>query len=353
MSEKLTGRLSGFRGYSAYEIAVQGGFDGSVDEWLESLKGQKGDKGDKGDRGADGLDGPPGPQGPRGETGAEGPRGPKGDRGETGDQGLQGSPGPQGPSGEPGISPVFVISPVQGGHRISFIDKDHPGGQTVDLMNGADGATGPQGEQGPRGQMGEQGPQGEKGDTGAQGPKGDQGPQGEKGDAGPQGSMGEQGPQGLMGEQGPQGEKGDTGAQGPKGEQGVQGPQGPTGPQGSIGLQGERGPAGHSPVVTISAITGGHRVSITDQDHPAGQSFDILDGAGSGDMEASDYDPAGDVLNAGGISDFVSDAIDTVAEKTDNKVNTLSSSSTDTQYPSAAAVWALFNSIIDANGVSY
>jgi hypothetical protein len=54
MTEKLTGRLSGFRGYSAYEIAVQEGFDGTVDEWLESLKGVKGDKGEKGDRGADG-----------------------------------------------------------------------------------------------------------------------------------------------------------------------------------------------------------------------------------------------------------------------------------------------------------
>ena len=31
MTEKLTGRLSGFRGYSAYEIAVQEGFVGTVD----------------------------------------------------------------------------------------------------------------------------------------------------------------------------------------------------------------------------------------------------------------------------------------------------------------------------------
>ena len=54
MTDKLTGRLSGFRGYSAYEIAVQEGFDGTVDEWLESLKGEKGEKGEKGDRGADG-----------------------------------------------------------------------------------------------------------------------------------------------------------------------------------------------------------------------------------------------------------------------------------------------------------
>lgn len=33
------------RGYSAYEIAVQEGFQGTETEWLESLKGEKGDKG--------------------------------------------------------------------------------------------------------------------------------------------------------------------------------------------------------------------------------------------------------------------------------------------------------------------
>lgn len=45
----------GPRGYSAYQIAVQEGFVGTVDEWLESLEGAKGDLGDEG---------PPGPVGP-------------------------------------------------------------------------------------------------------------------------------------------------------------------------------------------------------------------------------------------------------------------------------------------------
>ena len=36
-----------------------------------------------------------------------------------------------------------------------------------------------------------------------------------------------------------------------------------------------------------------------------------------------------------------------------NKVNSITSASTSTQYPSAAAVWALFNSITNANEVSY
>ena len=34
------------RGYSAYQVAVLEGFEGTVDEWLASLKGDKGDKGD-------------------------------------------------------------------------------------------------------------------------------------------------------------------------------------------------------------------------------------------------------------------------------------------------------------------
>lgn len=130
----------------------------------------------------------------------------------------------------------------------------------------------------------------------------------------PRGAKGETGPQGATG---PQGETGATGAQGPQGEQGIQGetgPQGEQGPQGIQGPTGATGPAGddgYSPTVTITSIAGGHRVTITDEDHPTGQSFDVMDGAGSGDMLAATYDPNGDVATAGGIADYVDDAIDT------------------------------------------
>ena len=40
-------------------------------------------------------------------------------------------------------------------------------------------------------------------------------------------------------------------------------------------------------------------------------------------------------------------------EKKENRVTTLSTSSTDAQYPTAKAVWTLFHSITDGNGVSY
>ena len=57
-------------GLSAYDIAVENGFRGTEEEWLESLKGQQGEEGPAG---------PQGPQGAQGPQGIEGPQGPKGD----------------------------------------------------------------------------------------------------------------------------------------------------------------------------------------------------------------------------------------------------------------------------------
>lgn len=50
-------------GYSAYELAVQEGYEGTLQEWLDSLKG------------ADGAVGPAGPAGEQGEIGPQGPAG--------------------------------------------------------------------------------------------------------------------------------------------------------------------------------------------------------------------------------------------------------------------------------------
>ena len=43
------------RGKSAYQAAVERGFEGTETEWLETLKGEQGDKGEKGDIGEQGL----------------------------------------------------------------------------------------------------------------------------------------------------------------------------------------------------------------------------------------------------------------------------------------------------------
>lgn len=44
------------------------------------------------------------------------------------------------------------------------------------------------------------------------------------------------------------------------------------------GDKGDPGTPGVSPTVQTSTITGGHRVTITDAEHPQGQSFDVMDG---------------------------------------------------------------------------
>ena len=77
------------------------------------------------------------------------------------------------------------------------------------------------------------------------------------------------------------------------------------GEPGAQGPAGANGADGVSPVVTITAIQGGTRVTITDATHPSGQSFDVFNGSGAGDMVASEYDPDSSVANAGGIPAYV------------------------------------------------
>ena len=52
----LSDFLASLKGESAYEIAVKNGFEGTEEEWLLSLKGEKGADGTDGENGADGQD---------------------------------------------------------------------------------------------------------------------------------------------------------------------------------------------------------------------------------------------------------------------------------------------------------
>ena len=79
------------RGYSAYQVAVMNGFEGTEAEWLESLKGAQGEHG---------------PQGPQGESGPQGEQGPQGERGLQGEQGPQGEPGPAGGATEEQLAQI-------------------------------------------------------------------------------------------------------------------------------------------------------------------------------------------------------------------------------------------------------
>lgn len=55
----LQGGASGNDGKSAYEVAVDNGFEGSEQEWLESLKGPRGEQGPRGETGPAGKDAEP------------------------------------------------------------------------------------------------------------------------------------------------------------------------------------------------------------------------------------------------------------------------------------------------------
>lgn len=53
-----------------------------------------------------------------------------------------------------------------------------------------------------------------------------------------------------------------------------------SGLKGETGAAGADGSDGVSPEVTIATITGGHSVTITDEAHPSGQTFNVMDGEG-------------------------------------------------------------------------
>ena len=242
----------GADGKSAYQIAVEKGFDGDETAWLASLKGEAGPQGIQGEAGPQGIQGIQGPVGETGPQGIQGEQGPQGIQGEAGPKGDPGEAGPKGDAGEKGDAFKYTdFTPEQ-----------------------LEGLKGPKGDQGPQGLQGEAGPQGPQGIQGEQGP---QGIQGEKGADGTsvniEGSVADvdalatlenvKKGDGYIVEtnghlhvyngtafvdagsiKGPKGDKGEQGEAGPKGEQGEAGPQGPQGIQGEKGIQGEAGPKG-------------------------------------------------------------------------------------------------------------
>jgi hypothetical protein len=93
-------------GLSAYEVALDNGFEGTEAEWLASLVGPQGAKGDTGDTG------PQGDVGPQGETGPQGEPGPQGETGAQGPEGPAGPQGEQGPQGDPGTTSFLGLTDV-------------------------------------------------------------------------------------------------------------------------------------------------------------------------------------------------------------------------------------------------
>lgn len=76
------------------------------------------------------------------------------------------------------------------------------------------------------------------------------------------------------------------------------------GTNGTNGTDGTDGTDGVSPEVTITSITGGHAVTITDADHPSGQTFNVMDGqdgATGATGATGPQGPAGPGVPPGGV----------------------------------------------------
>ena len=139
--------------------------------------------------------------------------------------------GRQGEKGDDGVSPTISVTDITGGHRVSITDAE--GTETFDVMDGQDGRNGQDGQDGQSAtiQVGTV-------TTGA---------------AGSEASVTNSGTSSAA--------VFDF-----------------TIPRGNTGESGQDGSDGFSPVITVTDITGGHRVSITDA--TGTQTFDVMDGEG-------------------------------------------------------------------------
>ena len=138
----------GSDGKSAYQIAVEQGYQGSESDWLSSLKGDKGEKGNTGAKGNPGQDGTDGKSAYAiaVEHGYEDSEDKwilslKGEKGDPGDRGLQGVPGEKGEKGDAGVAGKDGFSPianvVKDGSVITITITDKNGTTTVTLTEGA------------------------------------------------------------------------------------------------------------------------------------------------------------------------------------------------------------------------
>ena len=229
-------------------------------------------------------------------------QGPQGIQGETG---PQGEPGPRGTSGADGVTYTPSVSADGVLSWTNDGDRENPESVNIKGPQGREGPQGEQGETGPRGPMGPQGEQGEPGTSIK--------PLGTKESTEELPEFANQGDMYFVGTEAPydiymwdNGEWRDIGQlSGPPGNDGADGVSptvsitsitgghrvsvtdaegtstfdvmdGADGAQGPAGNDGNDGADGVSPTVSITSITGGHRVSVTDAGGT--DSFDVMDG---------------------------------------------------------------------------
>lgn len=240
---------------------------------------------------------------------------------------FDGEKGEPGQNGQDGVSPVIEVEEIDGGHRVTVLDAD--GEHTVDVMDGVVGPRGIQGETGPAGETGNGiafvtlnpdytltitltdgtsyttgSIRGEKGETGAVGP---QGPVGQTGSTGPAGSDGVS-PAVSVTEITGGHRVTITDATGTKTVDVMDGAPGAAGQDGQDGAPGQDGQDGVSPTVSVTSITGGYRITVTDADgvHTA----DVMDGQdGAAGIPGQDGQPGRDGQDGAPGQDGVSPTI--------------------------------------------
>lgn len=196
-----------------------------------------------------------------------------------------------------GYSPTVTVTDISGGHQVTITDED--GNHTFDVMDGQDGAPGQDGQDGAPGADGKDGADGAPGADGADGADGRDGTVTWHTSVAPVFLSPWTWRFTIADLEGPAEEtpkpydfifydtnyysiyptepfsdtyvycKGFTSIKGDPGQDGADGADGQD---------------GVSPEVTIASITGGHSVTITDADHPTGQTFNVMDGTDGNDV---------------------------------------------------------------------
>ncbi len=135
---------------SAYALAVKAGYEGTLEDWLESLHGAPGAPGADGSDGVSPTirvsdvagghrititDATHGASNPLTFDVFDGQDGTNGRDGEDGQDGADGAPGAD------GVSPSVSVEDIPRGHRITITDATHPASNPLsfDVLNGTDG----------------------------------------------------------------------------------------------------------------------------------------------------------------------------------------------------------------------
>ena len=160
--------------------------------------------------------------------------------------------------GSDGFSPTLSVTTITGGHRLSITDVN--GTQTVDIMDGTDGQDGVNGQDGQDGQDGVNGQDGSNGSDGFS----------------PTLSVTTITGGHRLSITDVNGTQTVDIMDGTDGQDGVNGQDGQDGQDGVNGQDGSNGSDGFSPTLSVTTITGGHRLSITDVNGT--QTVDIMDG---------------------------------------------------------------------------